>query len=222
MRFALLLSIFALTLTGCRSSEPVMQPAPPSSSTADTGPTVAASNPMNVQPEGPAPSFAPDIDPQMQAVVEQLMAYEQPGYPELTGFQARMLKTPTNAVMDLMKKTGHGPMPPTVDIAHKLLPVGPDQGIVVRTYTPLGAGSGPLPVVVYYHGGGWVIADLDTYEAAPMALATMTGAVVVSVAYRRRPSTAIRRPTGRVRRLPLGDAECCADGWRCVARRRRR
>ena len=35
--------------------------------------------------------------------------------------------------------------------------------ITVRIYTP--QGTGPFPVIVYYHGGGWVIATIDTYDA---------------------------------------------------------
>lgn len=57
---------------------------------------------------------------------------------------------------------------------------------MVRTYTPL-AGKGSFPVVVYYHGGGWVIANLNTYEPSAQAIAEKTGAVVVSVAYRQAP-----------------------------------
>ncbi len=57
----------------------------------------------------------------------------------------------------------------------------------LRIYMPEGSGSGPLPVVVYYHGGGWVIADLDTYEASAMALARKANAIVVSVEYRHAP-----------------------------------
>ncbi|MFM9862592.1 MAG: alpha/beta hydrolase [Micropepsaceae bacterium] len=43
------------------------------------------------------------------------------------------------------------------------------------------------PVLVYYHGGGWVIADIATYEASAMALAAKTGAIVVSIEYRHAP-----------------------------------
>ena len=151
-----------------------------------TGPEVETVNPMNVQPEGPAPDWAPGIDPQMLAVVEQLKAFQQPGFAEMTPFQARNAKTPAEAVTALMMKTGHGAMPPKTDIKHQVLPVGADDGTLVRTYTPL-EGSGPFPVIVYYHGGGWVIADLDTYEASAAALAAKTGAIVVSVAYRQAP-----------------------------------
>lgn len=73
-----------------------------------------------------------------------------------------------------------------VDIAHQVIPGPTPQGVLVRTYTPL-QGNGPFPVIVYYHGGGWVIADLDTYEPSARALAEKTGAIVVSVAYRQAP-----------------------------------
>ncbi len=56
----------------------------------------------------------------------------------------------------------------------------------MRIFTPK-AGSGPWPVVVYYHGGGWVIADKNVYDAGARALSKMANAVVVSVDYRQGP-----------------------------------
>jgi len=44
-----------------------------------------------------------------------------------------------------------------------------------------------MPVILYIHGGGWVIADLDTYDASPRALANAAGAIVVSTHYRQGP-----------------------------------
>ncbi len=161
---------------------PMQQPAQP----AQTGPTVATTMPMQIQPNGPKPSWAPDIDPQMLAVIEQLGAFQQPPFPEMTAFQARNAKTPAQAATALLMKTGLPPMEPKVDISHRVLKVGPPEGVLVRIYTPV-QGSGPYPVIVYYHGGGWVIADLDTYEPSPKALAAKAGAVVVSVAYRQAP-----------------------------------
>ena len=160
--------------------------APPDAAPPKTGPTVETTDPGRIRPAGPAPAFAPDIDPQMQAVLEEFAAFEPPKYPELTAFQVRNGPLPGDAVKSLLKKTGMQPAPPKVDIAHKVLPVGPEGGILVRTYTPL-KGSGPFPAVVYYHGGGWVIADLDAYEPSAIALAEKAGAVVVSVAYRLAP-----------------------------------
>ncbi|MGB3802327.1 MAG: alpha/beta hydrolase [Lewinella sp.] len=152
-----------------------------------SGPEVSAGDPMQIKPAGEAPDWAPDIDPQMLAVIEQLMSYEAPPFTELSAFQVRNAKLPAEAVADLLKKAGIPSMEPKVDISHRQLPVGSDKGTLVRIYTPLDAGSEPLPVIVYYHGGGWVIADLDTYEAGAAALAEQVGAVVVSVAYRQAP-----------------------------------
>lgn len=58
--------------------------------------------------------------------------------------------------------------------------------IHARVYKPK-TGSGPFPVIVYYHGGGWVIATIDTYDASAQALAEKVGAIVVSVEYRKGP-----------------------------------
>ena len=151
-----------------------------------TGPKANGTDLMKIKPDGPAPDWAPDIDPQMQAVIEQLMSYEAPPFPTLTAFQVRNAKLPAAAVADLMKKTGTRPMQPAVDISHRLLPVGSDDGTLVRVYKPVNA-PGTLPVIVYYHGGGWVIADLDTYEGGAAALAEQANAIVVSVAYRQAP-----------------------------------
>ena len=57
--------------------------------------------------------------------------------------------------------------------------------IPVRIYRP--SGQTPLPVVVYLHGGGWVVGDLDTHDATTSALAARSGCVVVAVDYRLAP-----------------------------------
>lgn len=150
------------------------------------GPKVTTTNPMEIMPASPKPDWAPTIDPQMHAVIEQLKATEPPGFSKLTPFQVRNTVLPAEAAAALLKKAGIPPQEPKVDISHKVLPVGPPEGILVRTYTPL-SGAEPFPVIVYYHGGGWVIADLDTYEPSARALAEKTGAIVVSVAYRQAP-----------------------------------
>ena len=152
----------------------------------NTGPEIQTTDPKQIQPEGSNPSWAPDIDPQMLAVVEQLTAFEAPSYTELTADQAREAPTATDAVMAVLSKTGLPPMPAAIDIAHQVIPGPTSQGVLVRTYTPL-QGNGLFPIIVYYHGGGWVIANLDTYEPSARALAEKVGAVVVSVAYRQAP-----------------------------------
>jgi acetyl esterase len=54
-------------------------------------------------------------------------------------------------------------------------------------YRPTGAGAAPLPILVWYHGGGWVIGDLDTADTTCRKLANRSGALVVSVDYRLAP-----------------------------------
>jgi acetyl esterase len=63
-------------------------------------------------------------------------------------------------------------------------------GVPVRLYRPAEGGSARgsgLPAVVYFHGGGWVIGDLDSHDATCRLLAAASGCLVVSVAYRRAP-----------------------------------
>lgn len=60
----------------------------------------------------------------------------------------------------------------------------PPHGVGARLYRP---SSGPLPVVVFLHGGGWVIGDLETHDRACRRLAATSCAAVLSVDYRRAP-----------------------------------
>ena len=63
---------------------------------------------------------------------------------------------------------------------------GPAGAIAVRVYRSHRT-VGPAPVIVYYHGGGWVVGDLDTHDGSCRMLARHSGCVVVSVAYRLAP-----------------------------------
>ncbi|WP_245839852.1 alpha/beta hydrolase [Mycobacterium aquaticum] len=64
---------------------------------------------------------------------------------------------------------------------------GPAGEIPVRIYRPLGAGDSGLPVVIYFHGGGFVLCDLDSHDSCCRRLSNGIGAVVVSVDYRLAP-----------------------------------
>lgn len=76
--------------------------------------------------------------------------------------------------------------PADVTVADTLLPVaGGAQTIPLRIYTPRAAG--PHAVVVYFHGGGYVVGDLDGYDAVCRQLCEDSEAVVVSVGYRKAP-----------------------------------
>lgn len=138
-----------------------------------------------LKPSGPAPEWGKSIKPEMQAVMEKLASYGDKPIETLTAAEARKNHTPTDAVMDLVKENNI-PMPPAkVDTTGMNIPVEGGK-VHLRMYTPK-TGKGPLPVIVYYHGGGFVIADLDVYNASAQGLAEQTGAIVVSVAYRQAP-----------------------------------
>jgi acetyl esterase len=62
---------------------------------------------------------------------------------------------------------------------------GPEGPIGIRIYTP--EGPGPFPLHVHYHGGGWVIGDLDTHDRDCRTLAREAGCIVVAVDYRLAP-----------------------------------
>ncbi len=145
-----------------------------------------ASEADKIKPDGPNPEWGPDIDPQMLAVIEQFQSYHVTPYNELTADQAREEPNFHTALVDLLNKNNISPEPANVTIKNMTIPNGTDQGLLVRTYTPK-SGTGPFPVIVYYHGGGWVIANLNTYAPSASALAEKTGAIVVSVAYRQAP-----------------------------------
>jgi acetyl esterase len=80
-------------------------------------------------------------------------------------------------------------LPVTEDIASsedRTIP-GPDGEIPVRVYRPLEPSSDPAPGVVFFHGGGWVICDLDSHDGTCRRMANAVGAVVVSIDYRLAP-----------------------------------
>ncbi|MBV9889459.1 MAG: alpha/beta hydrolase [Rhizobacter sp.] len=79
--------------------------------------------------------------------------------------------------------------PPDVGAAIDTRCDGPRGAIPLRVYTPLGAGATAiaLPALVYFHGGGWTIGDLDTHDVLCRELCNGSGALVVAVDYRMGP-----------------------------------
>lgn len=138
-----------------------------------------------LQPTGPKPAWAPDITPEMLAVIEKLGSYGDSPLVKLSAADARKAHSPADAVKDLMQENNISAPPVMSDTTGENIDV-PGGKIHLRIYTPK-SGNGPFPVIVYYHGGGWVIANLDTYDASARSLADQTGSVLVSVAYRQAP-----------------------------------
>ena len=68
--------------------------------------------------------------------------------------------------------------------------MGPGGGeLSLRIYTPIGAEGDVLPGILFFHGGGWVLGDLESHDALCRRLANETGARLVSVDYRRAPES---------------------------------
>lgn len=127
----------------------------------------------------------PDAD--MQAVLNAHAALGAQPIETLTVQQARTQPSPADAVNRVKQMRG---MPTTPDasvtVQNLTYPTG-GTNQPIRVYKPAGATGTNLPVVVYYHGGGWVIADLDVYDATPRAMSKGLNAIVVSVEYRKGP-----------------------------------
>ncbi len=120
------------------------------------------------------------VDPQVHAFLEaQAQAAIENQVPPITEQTVEMARAGYLAVAEML---GQGP---DVDTEDSAVP-GPAGDIPVRIYRPKGAGPG-LPILVYYHGGGWVIGDLDTHDYAARELCVGAGCIVVAVDYRLAP-----------------------------------
>ncbi|MBI5289380.1 MAG: alpha/beta hydrolase [Chloroflexi bacterium] len=116
------------------------------------------------------------LDPIVKALLDQAAALNMPPFSELTPDQARAMFKETRTPVQALE--------PVDRIEDRAIP-GPAGEIPVRVYAP--KSSAPLPALVYYHGGGWVIGDLDTHDGLCRKLSNRARCVVVSVDYRLAP-----------------------------------
>ena len=123
-------------------------------------------------------------NPQMKAVLDKLGTLGGKPIETLTPEEARKQPSPADAVKAILKEQNK-PFPEKVAKVEDLTIPGRGGEIKARVYRP--EGSGPMPVILYIHGGGWVIADLDTYDSSARALTNGAGAVLVSIHYRQAP-----------------------------------
>lgn len=135
-----------------------------------------------------APSRLTKPNLEMQKVLDTLEGLGGKPIEGLSPAEARQQPTPTDAVMKILvaqqrETTGAALVPGITDVDQTI--PGPAGPLTVRIYTPDGAG--PFPVIVYYHGGGWVIGNFQVYDGGARGLALGAEAVVVSVDYRLAP-----------------------------------
>jgi acetyl esterase len=116
------------------------------------------------------------LDPQAQAFLEQLVAAGAPPLHELSVAEARQV------IVALFGTQGDPE--PVGAVEERTIP-GAGGEMRTRIYMPYG--TGPFPVLVYLHGGGWVIGDLEAYDATCRALTNAAGCLVVAMEYRLAP-----------------------------------
>ena len=127
-------------------------------------------------------------DPEMAAVLRVMISSDPKPFYELPPKLARKHPTPADAVKLLLKERGESTDPEEVGDVDDRKIDGPDGDIKLRVYTPASAAADQrLPVVLYVHGGGWVIADLDTYDSSARAICNKAHCIVVSTHYRQAP-----------------------------------
>ena len=116
---------------------------------------------------------AMSLHPQVVTLLERVARSPLPAYHTVSAHVARRIYRDTRAVLS----------PPPAPVAETRLQVF--DGIAVRSYRPVRGEI--LPALVYFHGGGWTIGDLDTHDVVCRALANDARCAVFSVDYRLAP-----------------------------------
>ncbi|MYN24822.1 alpha/beta hydrolase fold domain-containing protein [Duganella sp. CY42W] len=121
----------------------------------------------------------------MQKVLDALASLGGKPIETLSPDEARKQPTPADAVKKVLADMKKSTAPEPGVTVKDMTVTGPAGSFPVHIYTP--EGTGPFPVMVYFHGGGFVIADTKTYDASPRALAKLSKAIMVAVDYHRAP-----------------------------------
>jgi acetyl esterase len=115
------------------------------------------------------------LDPQARVYLDKLASLMLPEFHTMPPTEGRRL-------FKAMRGLGARP-DPVASVENRQTP----EGIALRVYRPLGSGPEALPVLLFFHGGGWVVGDLDTVDNLCRRLANASGCSVVSVDYRLSP-----------------------------------
>jgi len=115
------------------------------------------------------------LHPQMKTVLDQIAAAKLQPFHKLT---------PQDARKQTARRAAQGEPVALASVEDRTVP-GPAGPVPVRVYTPMGAG--PFGALAYFHGGGWVVGDIDMTDQPCRMLAKASHCVVVSVDYRLAP-----------------------------------
>jgi acetyl esterase len=120
------------------------------------------------------------LDPQVRAVIDLVLKSGRPAYHTLSPKDARQLFRET--------RPASTPTPPQIGSVRDVVTTGGPVAIPLRVYRPAGVpDTTAVPAYIYFHGGGWVIGDLDTHDVICRQLTAASGAGVISVDYRMAP-----------------------------------
>jgi acetyl esterase len=129
------------------------------------------------------------LDPQMKNLLDAMARAAVPAFHTLTPAQARELTA---------RRVVQGAAVEAVAKVEDLMIPGSGAAIPIRIYTPQGAG--PFGALVYFHGGGWVVGDIELTDQPCRMLTNAAGCVTVSVGYRLAPE----------HKFPAGPEDCYA------------
>src|SRR3989449_10419807 len=120
------------------------------------------------------------LDPRARAALELITRPGRPPYHQLSPKHPRQLSR--------APRPASTPVPPEIGVVRNVLAEGRHAAVPLRVYRPAGvAATTLLPGLVYFHGGGWVIGDLDTHDVLCRQLTAEAGITVASVDYRLAP-----------------------------------
>ena len=114
------------------------------------------------------------VDPQIQKILDLLAPLPPLHTLSVADARVRMEKRPAEGLR----------IAPVAAVADRII-VRPGGSLPLRIYTPIG--TGPFPIIAFFHGSGFVVCSLDTHDSMCRNLCGGSGAVVVSVDYRLAP-----------------------------------
>ena len=125
-----------------------------------------------------------NLDPDSAAVFQAMKEANRPTYDTVSPEEAREMSRQGRAAVQ--------PDPPDMAAIENVSVPAPHGAIPVRIYKPLtlpktGLESATAPGLVFYHGGGWVIGDLESHDVVCRQIATEAGMIVAAVDYRLAP-----------------------------------
>lgn len=126
------------------------------------------------------------VDPQMQAVLDSFAKLRPKRIETLSAAEARQQPTIMDAANRLLhEQRRNEAAPERSTVTRCLLDVGDNRSLEARIYRP--KGTGPFPLILFLHDGGWVLSDLRACEPTARGLCESVRAIVVSADYRHAP-----------------------------------